>query len=123
MNILIVDDSKLIRTVIKSMLIGMGFVDVYEATNGWEAVRKAYVVNPDVVFMNLLMPEMDGFEASRRILHTFEDVKIIIVSSDSYSENCKNLSDIRIQEYITLPIKEERIRGVMCGYEEYKGAY
>ena len=119
MNILIVDDSKLLRTVLKGMLFNMGFSDIYEATNGWEAIRKTYMVNPDIIFMNLIMPEMDGFEASKQILESFQDSKIVLVSADNYSEIQYNISEINIYDFITLPLQQKRLKKIMKEYESY----
>lgn len=119
MNILIADDSKLLRTVLKGMLLDMGFTDIFEAANGWEAIRKTYMVNPELIFMNLIMPEMDGFEASRQILQSFKDTKIVIVTSNKYSEVPYNLSEIKLYDFISLPIEEKRLRRIMSEYQEY----
>ncbi|MGE5472939.1 MAG: response regulator [Ignavibacteriales bacterium] len=118
MNILIVDDSKFMRTILRSMLSDMGFLDIYEATNGWEAIRKTYIVNPELIFMNLVMPEMDGFEASKQILECFNDAKIIIVTSDKYSEIEKRMEGIKMYDFISLPIEEEKLRTIMIECEE-----
>jgi len=118
MNILIVDDSKFMRTILKGMLADMGFLDIFEAANGWEGIRKTYMVNPDIIFMNLVMPEMDGFEASKQILKSFNDAKIIIVTSDKYSDIERKIEEIKFYNFISLPIDEERLRTIMIEYEE-----
>lgn len=110
MNILIVDDSKLLRTVLKSMLAGMGFTKTYEATNGLEAIRKVHTMQPDLIFMNLIMPEMDGFEASKEILDNFSDTKIIIMSSNNYADTPFSTSNIKIHDYISIPFNKNRIK-------------
>jgi len=118
MNILIVDDSKFMRAVLRVMLTDMGFWDIFEATNGWEAIRKTYMTSPDMIFMNLVMPEMDGYEASRQILESFNDVKIVIVTSDTYSEVEKNIEGINIYDFLSLPIDQEKLRMIMIANEE-----
>ncbi|MGE5328424.1 MAG: response regulator [Deltaproteobacteria bacterium] len=117
MNILIADDSKFMRTILKAMLNDMGFLDIYEAANGWEAIRKTYMVSPDVIFMNLVMPEMDGFEASRQILGNDTDAKIIIVTSEDYSKIEHKINEMKIRDCITLPINEEKLRAALSDYE------
>jgi len=118
MNILVVDDSKFMRAVLRVMLTDMGFLDIFEATNGWEAIRKTYMVDPDIIFMNLVMPEMDGYEASRQILESFNDAKIVIVTSDTYSEIEKNMEGIKIYDFLSLPIDEEKLRTIMIENDE-----
>lgn len=117
MNILIVDDSKFMRMILKGILNDIGFFDVYEAANGWEAIRKTYMVSPDIIFMNLIMPEMDGYEASKQILESFQDMKIIIISSNKPSEIEQRMAGIRVYDLLSLPLEEERLRAIMteCG--------
>ena len=67
MRILIVDDHPITRAALSSLLEGQGFSIVGEAADGEEAVRLAAALQPDVVLMDVTMPELDGVEATRRI--------------------------------------------------------
>lgn len=113
MNILIVDDSKLLRTVLKNMLAKMGFTQVYEATNGLEAIRKMHIINPEVVFMNHIMPEMDGFEASKEILKTYSDTKLVIMSSSDFSDTPFSRTNLNIHGYIPIPFSKSKLSSLM----------
>lgn len=66
-NILIVDDAAFMRMMIKDILSGSGFSIVGEAENGIKAVEKYSELNPDLVIMDITMPEMDGIEAVKAI--------------------------------------------------------
>jgi len=113
MNILIVDDSKLMRNILKSILNNMGYPDVYEATNGLEALTKVYEMSPDIVFMNLIMPEMDGYRASRKILREYPQTKIVVMSSNvEFAAPLKD-SNIGFFDYIKVPFVENKIREVV----------
>lgn len=113
MNILIVDDSKLMRKLVKSILSDMGYVEIYEALNGVEAIEKVQTLKPEIVFMNLVMPEMDGYEASQEILSDFPSIKIIIMSSNSESESPFKNSDVGIFDYIRIPFGLNRIKNIV----------
>ena len=113
MSILIVDDSKLMRMLVKNILSDIGYVEVYEAFNGAEAIEKVQKVKPEIVFMNLVMPEMDGYKAAQEILLDFPGIKIIIMSSNKESESPFKNSDVGIFDYITIPFGLSRIKNIV----------
>ena len=81
-KILIVDDHTVVRDGLSTMLSRQAdFVVAGEAKNGVEAVEKAGEIRPDVVLMDLRMPEMDGVEAMRRIGEQDENVKFIVLTT------------------------------------------
>ena len=71
--ILVVDDDRLIRMVVCRTLKQAGY-DLVEATNGVEAIDVFRTIRPDLVLMDVLMPELDGFEACRSIRSSSEFV-------------------------------------------------
>jgi two-component system invasion response regulator UvrY len=78
---LIVDDHNLVRHGIQSMLDGaQGIKVVGEATNGEEAVKLARDVRPDVILMDLKMPGIGGFEATRKLLRIDPDIKVMVIT-------------------------------------------
>jgi len=83
-KILIADDHPVVREGLISMLSREGdFKVIGEAKDGVEAVNKAKELSPDVVLMDLRMPEMDGVEAIRQIRPTMPDIKFIILTTYS----------------------------------------
>ena len=62
-KILLVDDAAFMRKVIKDTLTKNGYTDLYEAVDGADAVEKFSEINPDLVIMDITMPNMDGLEA------------------------------------------------------------
>ncbi|HUJ16129.1 MAG TPA: response regulator transcription factor [Thermoanaerobaculia bacterium] len=81
MRILIADDHTLFRDGLKSLLQVEGHEVVGEARNGREAIELARKVDPDVVLMDLAMPEMDGLTATRALLGEMPKVKVIILTA------------------------------------------
>lgn len=84
MRIMVVDDSNMIRTRISRVVQNGGLPDVTLvglARNGAEAVRIARVTQPEVVTMDLTMPEMDGVECIRELLLLLPKINILVVSA------------------------------------------
>lgn len=81
-RVLIVDDHAIVRKGIRALFRSLPEIDVIgEAENGWEAITEVERLQPDVVLMDLLMPEMDGIEATRRITAERPDVRILVLTS------------------------------------------
>ena len=81
-GILIVDDHAVVRDGLAAMLARQGdFSVVGEAQNGLEAVEKAAALQPDVVLMDLRMPELDGVESMRRIRASQPDVRFLVLTT------------------------------------------
>ncbi len=86
-RILIVDDEKLIRQGLRTLLeLESDFEVVGEAANGREAIKKFEELRPDIVLMDVRMPEMNGVEATRAICTTYEEAKIIILTTFNEEE-------------------------------------
>jgi DNA-binding NarL/FixJ family response regulator len=80
-TILLADDHEISLAGIKNALEAMPEIKIVgEATNGLTAIQLAKELSPDIIFMDILMPEVDGIEATRRILHFNPKIKIIILS-------------------------------------------
>src|SRR5262245_24359908 len=81
LRILVVDDSRLARTLVKNALVEAGFEVVGEAANGREAADLYFRLKPDVVTMDVIMPDVDGPTAAKEILGKEPRARIIMVTS------------------------------------------
>jgi len=92
-RVLIVDDHKVMRETLRSFLESLPGVEVVgEAENGRVAVQLARDKKPTVVVMDVIMPEMDGIEATRLITNEMPEVKVIVLSmqcDESYRETLR----------------------------------
>jgi DNA-binding NarL/FixJ family response regulator len=87
MRVLIADDHALFRDSLKSLLTARGHEVVAEAKNGREAVELAQRVRPDVVLMDLTMPELDGLAATRLISADLPQVKVVVLTASDDDAN------------------------------------
>ncbi len=80
-RVLVVDDQPRARQSLKALLATYPTIaEVREAANGREALRRIEESQPDVVLMDVLMPELDGLEATRQIKARWREVKVIVLS-------------------------------------------
>ncbi len=81
MRILIADDHALFRDSLRSLLTARDLEVVGEAGDGKEAIRLAWELKPDIVLMDLTMPEMDGLEATKRLAAELPEVRVIVLTA------------------------------------------
>lgn len=81
LRVLLAEDHLIVRQSIKLYLESKGIQIVGEATNGREAVEMARDLQPDVIIMDIHMPELTGIEAARRIRHEYENVHILVLTA------------------------------------------
>lgn len=87
MRILIADDHALFRESLRSLLMARDMEVVGEASNGREAVEQAWKHKPDVVLMDLAMPEVDGLTATKHLVAELPQIKVVILTASDDDEN------------------------------------
>lgn len=80
-KILIVDDSRTSRKILKGILENAGYEVIDEATNGLEGYDKYVALKPDLVTMDITMPVLDGIEALKKIKGDFPESKVVMVTA------------------------------------------
>jgi two-component system LytT family response regulator/two-component system response regulator LytT len=104
-RVLIVDDEELARARIKGLLGAFDDLEcVGEAENGLEAVERIRDLRPDLVFLDIQMPGMDGFE----VLAALEDVPLIVFAT-AYDEYALKAFEVNSIDYLLKPIEKERL--------------
>lgn len=112
-RILIVDDEKFMRFTLKRILEMDGHEVVGEAGNGLEAFDQYSNLKPDVVTMDITMPEMDGIEAVRKICTEFPDAKIIMCSAMGQTQMVTQCLRNGALDFIIKPFNPERINAAI----------
>lgn len=79
-KLLLVDDHRMLRETLKRSMLDEGFEVVGEASDGHDGVELALELQPDVVLMDVTMPEMDGVEATRRIIEQRPEARIVMLT-------------------------------------------
>lgn len=105
LKILIADDETLIAMSLTTMLQNIGHRVVARARSGQEAVEKAREISPDLVLMDIKMNDMDGLEASKRILAE-KPVPIVILTAFSQKDLIEQADAIGVSGYLVKPVSE-----------------
>ncbi|NLV88035.1 MAG: response regulator [Tissierellia bacterium] len=108
-GILIVDDASFMRMMIKDILTKNGFNVAGEAENGVKAVEKYKELNPDLVIMDITMPEMDGIQAVREIKKINNDAKIIMCSAMGQQAMVIEAIQAGAKDFIVKPFQSDRV--------------
>lgn len=108
-KVLIVDDAAFMRAAIKTILERNGFEVVGEAENGAIGVRKYQELRPDIVTMDITMPEMTGLEALKHIRSFDPDAKVIMITAMGQEHLVKEAILSGAKSFIVKPFKEEHV--------------
>lgn len=104
---LIVDDSVFARKNVAKMVEIFGGEIAGEAGDGCTAITEYDRVHPDVVLMDITMPQMEGIEAAERIIRNDADARVIMVSSVGYQENIVAALQKGAKHFVQKPVKAE----------------
>lgn len=108
-NVLIVDDASFMRMMLKNILIKNGYTVIGEAANGNEAIVQFNELNPDVVTLDITMPEKDGLQALKEIRREHPRAKIIMASAMGQQFMVIEAIQAGASDFIVKPFNEERV--------------
>ena len=108
-KILLVDDAAFMRKVIKDTLSKNGYTDLYEAVDGADAVEKFTEINPDLVIMDITMPNMDGLEALKAMRAKNGAANIVMCSAMGQEAMVIEAIQSGAKDFIVKPFKSDRI--------------
>jgi two-component system chemotaxis response regulator CheY len=117
-KLLIVDDSPIARKILKRTLPREEDFEIFEATNGLEGLNKFKEIRPDITFMDLTMPVMNGMQALEEIIKIDENAVVIVSTADVQLKSIFKVLKLGALDVIRKPPKQEKIKEVML--EAYK---
>lgn len=128
-KILVADDEATVRLFIQTVIHKeqLPVAAFAEASNGAEAIRLAGEMRPDLIFLDIRMPGLDGLQAARTILAGDPDATIVIVSAYDEFEYARSAFRAGVSDYLLKPIKPDDVIGIItktaqaCGPEHEQG--
>jgi two-component system chemotaxis response regulator CheY len=108
-KILLVDDAAFMRKVIKDTLSKNGYTELYEAVDGADAVAKFDEIKPDLVIMDITMPNMDGLEALKAIREKDSNASVVMCSAMGQETMVMDAVRSGAKDFIVKPFKPDRI--------------
>ena len=108
-RVLIVDDARIIRNILRALMQKMGLKVAGEAVNGAEGIRMYDELRPDLVTMDITMPVVDGLTATKTIMGADPNARIIMVTSVGQEQVMKEAILLGARDFIVKPFNEDRI--------------
>lgn len=108
-KILIVDDAAFMRKVIRDALSKNGYSEIFEAVDGVDAVEKFEEIHPDLILMDITMPNMDGLEALKAIRGKDASANVVMCSAMGQESMVIDAVRSGAKDFIVKPFKADRI--------------
>ena len=108
-KILLCDDAAFMRMMLKNILTKASYEIVGEAENGQDVVNKVKTLNPDLIMMDITMPEMNGIEALKEIKAINKDTKVIMCSALGQKEMIMQCIKEGAMDFVVKPFEEQRV--------------
>ncbi|MDG5786776.1 response regulator [Evansella sp. AB-P1] len=113
MKVLVTDDAKFMRMQLSDILSKIGHEVVGEAENGKDAIEKYKELMPDLVTMDITMPEMDGVSALKEIMQVNPNAKVIMCSAMGQQSMVIDSIQSGAKDFIVKPFDRERIENAI----------
>jgi len=117
---LIVDDVAVARDLMRAMLRSLDITQIFDASNGIDAIALFRREHPDIVFLDIRMPGMDGLQALGEMLADNPAAFIVIDSAESTAENVRAALELGAKGFIVKPFNMQKVQSILDNYFRYK---
>ena len=112
-KILTVDDSKMVRMIVTKAFAPYG-LEIHEASNGTEALIKAIELQPDLIFLDITMPDMNGLAVleQMRVVETLKNTPVVMLTAESGNNSIARADELKVIGYVPKPFKAEKLLAI-----------
>lgn len=115
-RLLVIDDALIMRAMIKDIARQAGWEIAGEATNGREGLERYRELRPDLVTLDIVMPEMDGVEALRHLRQEQPPAEVVMVSAIDQKEKLSECIRLGARDFIVKPFDRDHLRSLFQRY-------
>jgi two-component system chemotaxis response regulator CheY len=115
---MIVDDSVFMRQILRGILTGKGYVVAAEAASGIEAMRNLHTHHPDVILLDIILPDSNGLDLLESIISACPGSKVVVCSSIGQPLVIQKALDLGARAFIQKPFTPEKVAEVLEGLED-----
>jgi len=112
-NIMIVDDSRIFRKILRTLFSESGYEVVGEAGNGEEALKLMETVTPDIITLDITMPVMDGLETLKAIKEKYPKITVVMVSAAGQKSKVMEALKSGAADFIQKPFEPDDVLAVI----------
>jgi len=116
LKVMLVDDSAFMRNMLKKLVAENGGEVVGEAGDGGEALTKYQELNPDIVFMDIMMPNVNGIEGLKKIMEADKNAKIVMCTSVGQEKVVSEAVEGGASDFVVKPFTPEDIKTIITKY-------
>jgi two-component system chemotaxis response regulator CheY len=120
LKVLVVDDAGFVRQILVSFLMELGCEVVGEARTGTEAIERAKVTKPDLIFMDMVLPEKNGAEAAIEILEARPQSRIVAMSTANEDIVRQRANEAGCIRFMEKPFQKESVKKLLETLDGYR---
>jgi two-component system chemotaxis response regulator CheY len=108
-TVMVVDDSLFMRKIMCGILVQKGYIVSAEAASGIEAMKNLHTNHPDIIFLDIILPDSNGLDLLESIIAACPETKVVVCSSIGESQVIQKSLDMGAKAYIQKPLTPEKI--------------
>ena len=117
-TVMIVDDSLFMRNILRGILVQKGYIVAAEAASGIEAMRNLHTNHPDIIMLDIILPDSNGLDLLESIIAACPDSKVVVCSSIGEALVIQKSLDLGAKAFIQKPFTPEKVAEVLKSLED-----